>query len=213
MDTKQNKIHPLESKKSFKDRLINLGNMEIHLSEMPLFIKLRGFLSSLLQRLSEVRERKDSKFISQDNPDLEAALRRHDGRGSVEAFTQRIWDAVKKPQRMDGSLHKHTLRTRQDEEIQRKQEEVNKRNIRLTRLERTEGWVDIVNMLRQWENFCYMNLRFPETRKDKVSLDYFLGYQNGSLWIIEGLRKEVYNAITSLKKQAIKEKHDRTKVK
>jgi len=46
-----------------------------------------------------------------------------------------------------------------------------------------------------------MNLRFPESRKENVSLDSFISYQNGALWIIEGLRKEVYNAVVSLKRQ------------
>lgn len=46
-----------------------------------------------------------------------------------------------------------------------------------------------------------MNLRFPEIRKDGVSLDNFVGFQNGALWVIETIRKEVYNAVNSLKKQ------------
>ena len=214
MDTKQNKIHPLEHTKTFKERFFSLANMEIQLPELPSMGKFREFFSSVFTRMSKVFEKRDSKFIHQDDPDLEVALRRHDIGGSVGAFTQRIWDAVKKSQTVDGSLRKHTIRTRQDEEIQRKQEEINKRNIRLTKLSRMEGWeIDVIGMLRQWENFCYMNLRFPETRKDKVSLENFIGYQNGALWVIEGLRKEVYNAVTNLKKQAIKEKNDRTKAK
>ena len=136
------------------------------------------------------------------NPEVEAAYRRHDIRGSIENFTKRIWDACQNQKGMGQLLRKQSLRTREDEGVQRKQEEARQRNLRLTRISRTDGWqIDIVGMLQQWENFCYMNLRFPENRRDKVSLDYFLGYQNGALWIIEGLRKEIYNAVISLKKE------------
>lgn len=45
-----------------------------------------------------------------------------------------------------------------------------------------------------------MNLRFPENRKDNTSREYYNGFQNGSLWVIEGLRKEISLAISNLKK-------------
>lgn len=202
MDNKQVKIHPLENKESLKARLIRLSTMEVHLPKVQLFVKIRRFISSRLFGLPKVPRERNYDISHADNPNVEAAFERHDIRRSVEAFTKRVWDAVKNVQTVDGSLRKRTLRTRSDEEIQRKQEEVNKRNLRLTHLSKTEGWkIDVINMLRQWENFCYMNLRFPESRKDKVSLDYFLGFQNGSLWIIESFRKEIYNSATNLKRQ------------
>lgn len=166
--------------------------------------KIKTILSTLLIQCRALERRWilwRNSFYKKD-PKLETSSGRHDIRRSVESFTQRVWDAVQKPKGVAELLRKQSLRTRKDEEVQRRQEEIDKRNIRLVHLSRTQGWeIDVVNMLRQWENFCYMNLRFPETRKDKVSLEYFLGYQNGSLWVIESLRKEIYNAVTNLKKQ------------
>lgn len=137
---------------------------------------------------------------------METSHRRHDARGGIDNFTKRIWDAVKEPQRVVELLRKQSPRTRKDEEVQRREEEIRKRNFRLSRLEEQEGWrKDVVGMLRQWENFCYMNLRFPETRKENVSFEYYTGFQNGALWIIESLRKEIYNAVLYVKKEALKE--------
>lgn len=202
MGAKPNKIHSLEDRKSFWIMPWDLGNMGLLLSKMPSIRRIRGELSSFFKRLSKMRGKEDDTVLEQEDTELEASHRRHDIRGSVEAFTKRIWDAIQKPQGMEVLLRKHSLRTRKDDEIQRREEETNKRIVRLARLSKTEGWqIDIVSMLRSWENFCYMNLRFPETRKDKVSLDNFIGFQNGALWIIESLRKEVYNAVNSLKKQ------------
>lgn len=139
---------------------------------------------------------------------VEAPHRRHDERRSVDDFIKRVWDAVQKPPSMARLLHKQSTRESKDEAVQRKQEEVGRRAIRIANLSKTEGWKEIIILLQSWENFCYMNLRFPESRKDKVSTDYYTGYQNGALWVIEGLRKEIYGAVYTAKKEHILQKKD-----
>ena len=165
--------------------------------------KRKSILSALFFQYRTLGKRWLSWFhnLNKPNPEVETSSRRYDIRGSIDSFTERVWDAIKKPRRMDELLRKQSTRAEKNEGVQRKQEEVDRRNSRLSRLSKTEGWeVDVVGMLRQWVNFCYMNLRFPEARKDKVSLDYYVGFQNGALWVIEGLRKDVYGAVIGLKR-------------
>jgi hypothetical protein len=167
------------------------------------------FKSSWTKRMSRMQQNKD-KFFHEENPKLETSYRRYDGEGGVNDFTERIWDAIKKLPRVEELLRKQSTREEENERVLRKEEENERRITKLAQLSRTEGWEIIVSLLKNWENFCYMNLRFPETRKDKVSFDYFIGFQNGALWVIEGLRKEVYGAVISLKKQnAIRNKESR----
>jgi len=174
--------------------------------------KRQTILSSLLIQCRALGERWFRWFRSlcKTNPQLEASHRRYDGRAGVDDFTQRVWDAVKKLPRMEELLRKQPTREEENERVLRKEEENEKRIAKLAQLSQTEGWEIVVSLLRSWENFCYMNLRFPETRKDKVSFEYFIGFQNGALWVIEGLRKEVYGAVISLKKKnALRNKENR----
>ena len=174
--------------------------------------KRQTVLSSLFIQCRALGKRWLSWFRSlyKTNPKLETSYRRYDGEGGVNNFTERIWDAIKKLPRVEELLRKQSTREEENERVLRKEEENERRITKLAQLSRTEGWEIIVSLLKNWEKFCYMNLRFPETRKDKVSFDYFIGFQNGALWVIEGLRKEVYGAVISLKKQnAIRNKESR----
>jgi len=174
--------------------------------------KRQTVLSSLLIQCWALGKRWFGWFRSlfKKNPQLEASYRRYDGGTGVNNFTQRVWDAVKKLPRMEELLRKQPTREEENERVLRKEEENERRIAKLAQLSRTEGWEIVVSLLRSWENFCYMNLRFPETRKDKVSFEYFIGFQNGALWVIEGLRKEVYGAVISLKKKnALRNKENR----
>jgi hypothetical protein len=203
MDKEQNQTNNLENRETSlqgKEKG-DMADMGVSMPKMREKGRIRRKQTAKPLRMRELRQQSKHNDIRQENPELETSYRRYDTRASVNDFTKRIWDAYEKPPRVDELLRKQSIRKRENEEIQRREEEIRKRNINLVNLSRTEGWEIIVNLLKQWENFCYMNLRFPETRKDKVSLEMFIGFQNGALWVIEGIRKEIYNAIISLKKE------------
>lgn len=46
-----------------------------------------------------------------------------------------------------------------------------------------------------------MNLRFPENRKDNITVEEYNGFQRGALWVIEGLRKEISTSVNNLQRQ------------
>lgn len=164
----------------------------------------KRLLSLPLSILSRYWKNTRQKFfhLFKQHSRLETDHRRYEVRRNIERFTQRIWDAAKKLPTVARSLPQHPLREKEDERIQQKKRKTHQRALRFAKLIKSDVWTkDLVKMLNQWEKFCYMNLRFPETRKDKVSLDSFIGFQNGALWVIEGLRKSVYGSVISDKKK------------
>ena len=141
---------------------------------------------------------KETKHINKKDSELEAEYGRRYTRTSIDTFIKRVWDANHARRRVEKVL-RPASREEEVERVQKKAEEARKRNARLNRVTKVDGYKDIEEMLKTWEAYCYYNLRFPELRKENVSRDYYHGFQNGALWIVEGFRKDIQRAITSLK--------------
>ncbi len=149
-----------------------------------------------------------TNYFHKNNSEVEIEHGRRNARRSIEEFIKNLWDAPDVRKRVEKILRKPS-RKEEDERIRAKQEKETARNLRLTRLSNTEGWnKDIVNLLKRWEVFSYMNLRFPENRKDKIDVKEFYAFQRGALWIIEGLRDEINKAVKNYKKQQENAIHD-----
>lgn len=119
---------------------------------------------------------------------MEAEHRRLDIGGSLERFTKQLWNETSVQRRMEQILRKRT-REGKDEKVQRREKKSYQRNLRLSRFCGTKTYSDLVKVWQQWEKIAYMALRFPEQRKEGVSLDYYMGFQNGMLADIEANRK------------------------
>lgn len=214
MDSKQNKVDTMESQEDFETYPsgIHMGELGFSLSEMSLVFRVRRFFSSLLRRLPKMSWEDGDNYFRKDDSELETARRRYDVRGSVDAFTQRIWDAFDVKGKVGRLLRKQSLRTRKDEEVQRRQEEIGRRSLLLTNLSRSQGHVIEKEFFKKIESGAYLNLRFPEGRKEGVSLDYYVGFQNGSIWVVENWRRMIAEAVINHKKNAILNRKKRGQV-
>ena len=201
MDTAIPDFSNPKNKKGFKNRRLENDYMEVQMPKMSMGGRVRNFFSSLFQSMRKMSRQNENRNVGEENSNLEASRGRHDIRGNIEAFTKRVWDASQKLQTMDELLRKQSLRARKNEEIQRREEAVSKRNLLLAKLTESEEYEIIVEFFKRIENNAYFNLRFPESRKDQVSMDYFVGFQNGSLYVIENFRSMFAEAIRSLQKQ------------
>ena len=139
-----------------------------------------------------------AKFHKGKHSKMEVEYGRHDTRASIDRFVKRFWDANNVGKRVEKIL-RPASREEEATRLQEKAERTRKRSLRLSQLSKNEGWRDLEKLLEQYEIIAYTNLRFPSTRKDNVSLDEWIGVQNGTLGVIEGIRQEVRSAVTSLK--------------
>ena len=170
--------------------------------------RLLGIKKTKRRGVSKVRTSK-SKSVRKQNTEVETTSGRYDlGRGAFD-FSQQLWDANEKQKRV-GQVLRPTTREEKAERVQEKKERTHQRFVKLSRLNKTEGYKELEKLLKRWEFLSYYNLRFPERRKDKVSREYYNGFQNGALWVIEGLRNEMVSAIAYLQRQADKKDDEQT---
>lgn len=195
-----------------------------------LFLRIWNKATGKQQGLSEVQGNRggQSEFdnILKRNTDMETEHGRCSTRRTIERKTGRLWSEKEIKGRLGRLLSKQPSRTREDEEVQRRQEEKHKRDTLIARLNRDEGFAVIKKVLIAIESDAYMNLRYPEKAKDIkvvegsngqprymndwVSLDYFIGRQDGRIETIEDIRNIISEAITSIEKTKMKEEQDET---
>lgn len=185
------------------------------------FKKDRRILDGVSTMQGNGQENNGSNGNQPRNTDMETERGRRNLRSNIERFTRRLWNEGQYLRRMAGLLPKQPSRKAEDEAIQRRKEEIGKRNIELTRLSKAEGWRIIEAVLQQLEVDSYSNLRHPELAKDIktvkgingepryvntwISYDYHEGYHNGKLDLIEDLRDIIMRARVSIHKQKQKE--------
>jgi hypothetical protein len=75
------------------------------------------------------------------------------------------------------------------EKVQTREKRTYQRNLRLSRFCGTKTFRDLTKIWQQWEAVAYMAVRHPEDKKEGMSLEYYLGFQNGLLSNIESNRK------------------------
>lgn len=156
---------------------------------------------------------KRSPFYKQSGySDLEAKRRRLITRRSIAEFTKHLWNEAPFERRMERLLRKQS-RKGKIERVQKREEKANKRNARLARFCGTKTHRELVSVWQQWEKTAYLGLRHPELKKEGVSLEYYLGFQNGLLSNIEANRKlfddakvAVYKAEQKKEEEAKEEK-------
>ncbi len=171
--------------------------------EKNFFNKVRDMFGNWYKRYTIHKSERDSN--------LEAEHGRFNIRRSIEQFTKQLWDEASIERRMEQILRKRS-REGKVEKLQKGEKTVHQRNIRLSRFSGTQTYRDLVKAWQQWERIAYYSLRFPEQRKEGVSLDYYIGFQNGLLADIEANRKLFTDAqIKIFKADQEKIENDKTK--
>lgn len=146
------------------------------------------------------------------NTGLEAKRRRQLTRTSISGIIDRVWNAHYEPPRVEQLLRKYTLRTRKDQELREAEGKRSERNALIKRLSDYEGYRRIiVPFLQVAENDAYMKLRHPEDRKQgefnkEISLEEYVGRQNGKLELIEDMRLMVSSALADIQRDLDKKK-------
>lgn len=167
----------------------------------------KGFWNSMRKMFGDWKKR--SPFHKQSkHSDLEAKHRRLQTWRSVGNFCRGLWDEANVPRRMESFLRKRT-RAKEDDRLQEAKEKTYQRYTRLSRLCDAEGYSDLVKFWKQWERTAYMALRHPELRKEGISMDYYIGFQNGILSNVEANRKTFQDAQFAIIKEESKEKEEK----
>jgi len=168
------------------------------------------------------KENSQQNPIPAEHTIVEVEHRRLFLRKSISEFTRRLWDEGQKLRGMDRLLRKQSLGKGKDEEIQRRKDTADKRNIGFYRFSKTPEYRIIVEFFKQVEEDAYLNLRHPELAKDTkvttggvsggiryanhwISADYHAGLQNGRIETIEDFRSMIMNAIMAVEKQKLEE--------
>lgn len=123
----------------------------------------------------------------QEDPNLAAQLRQRFFGRSNEERRERLWDAENEPREVERVLRPRS----REEETKRIQEQARKRSQRNYLLfsgTKREDFHVLVAFLNRIESGAYANLRHPDLRKPNISLDYFNGFQNGTIEIVENIR-------------------------
>lgn len=166
----------------------------------------------------------EENSFSAEHPIMEIEHRRLFIRKSIDEFTRRLWDEGQKLRGMERLLRKQSVGKGKDEEVQRRKETVDKRNIGFYRFSKTSEYRLIVEFFKQIEEDAYLNLRHPELAKDTkvttggvsggiryanhwISSDYHAGLQNGRIETIEDFRAMMMNAIMAIEKQKLEEEN------
>jgi hypothetical protein len=126
--------------------------------------------------------------------ELEAQRRRRLTGGSFEDTLERLWSQTTEPREV-AKLLRPTTREEKVEAIQRKEEKEKARNLQLTEISRRPGWNVLIAFLSRIERGGYANLRHPEHRKTEISVDYFTGFQNGTIETVETIRAMMVEAV------------------
>lgn len=108
-----------------------------------------------------------------------------------------------------------TLQPRvREEEVRRLQEiaeRKSKRNILLYSATRRDDFNILKAFLQRAEDGAYSNLRHPEIKRDGISQDYFIGFQNGIIQLVEDIRSLYVQAAVDYHKEMKKIEEDKTK--
>lgn len=159
-----------------------------------------SILSQMQLQYRALREWWRTKHIKGEHPTMEAEHGRYEFRRNFDNFRRKIKDASDVKAKM-GRVLRPASREEENARVQEKEERTRQRSLRISSTSKTEGWKEIEKLLDRYELMAYTNLRFPSVRKSNVSLDEWIGIQNGTLGIIEAIRTEVLSAVNSLKKK------------
>ena len=131
---------------------------------------------------------------------METKHGRRVGRRSIKSACQRFWNEAQKLRTMERILRKPT-RSQQTERIRRKQEKDGQRATRLKRLNKNPDFSIIRKKLKDEETMAIYGLATATTKRDNVSMDYYVGYLNGRISLIWEIRDMISKAIITMSKK------------
>lgn len=140
------------------------------------------------------------KFEFKKDPVMEAEYGRRIFGRSNEERRKRLWDAEDVKREMAGSL-RPGLRKEEAERIQEAARKRSERNALLYTATKRLEFNILVAFLNNIEKGAYANLRHPENRKAMVSNDYFNGFQNGTIEVVEIIRNMYVQAALQYKNE------------
>lgn len=135
--------------------------------------------------------KKDSK--------LATSHRRHGGWRSIRAQRASSWDAAEVSKRMERVLQP-APREGEAERIQEKKRRTSERTTRLARLYHNEDFQLLWKALQSWEAMSYDDLTKVTTRKDQVSIEYYVGFMNGRIAVISDIKDLFTRSVIAHKK-------------
>lgn len=146
------------------------------------------------------------------NSELEVEHRRRFTRAGIVSQIRHLWDAHYDPPAMGELLRKYTIRTNKAEDLQRAKGKRDERNALIKRLSDYEGYRRlIVPFLELAETDAYFKLRHPDDRNQgdpakHISLEEYVGKQNGKLELVEDFRLMVSSGIAELEREKAAQK-------
>lgn len=167
------------------------------------FFKQKGreLLPSLFTRVNK-KVRKGKKGIQRtDNPQLEAGHRFNGGWRSIRSLRQSSWNAHEVGKRMERILQS-TTRDTETERTQEKKRQAGQRTARLARLYDNEDFQLLWKAFQSWEAMSYDDLTKVATRKDQVSIEYYVGFMNGRISVLSDTKDLITRSIIAHKKDA-----------
>lgn len=120
-------------------------------------------------------------------------------RGGIERYSRYLWDSSSKLASMDRVLRKRS-RDEEAERVRVQSERARTRSSELKRIYESDGFKHEIHELQTIENACYWSLRHPESRKANISFEFYNGYLNGQLSVIEHLRSMYERSIAEAKR-------------
>lgn len=154
-----------------------------------------------------------SVYEREGHSELEAQHRRQQTWRNIGEFGRSLWNETNVSRRLESLLRKRS-RAEKDERVREAKERIHERNVRVAKLTDSKGYSDFVKFQQKAERLAYMGLRHPEFRKsDNHSLEYYIGFQNGVLSMIEDDRKFFEDAVFGVEKEVQQAEEEQTKTK
>lgn len=146
-------------------------------------------------------------------PSVAVSPGRHDPRGDIKSFVNRLKDAIQKQGRV-GRVLQPTARIGETEGRSEAEERRLRRSVEINRIVKDPGYKNWIDLMLVIEEDAYYSLRMPHVARDhKESMDYFIGFQAGRLAVIDDFRtmpieaeKEVRKAQKKAEEEGAKEK-------
>lgn len=189
--------------------LLRTHKIPVHMSIMS---KGNGDIQSqsiegVSKRLSELYEEADN--IGDADNERDTGLASERGRstrwGGIKSIIRRAWDEATKPRAVEKILQRKLMGKASDEQVQRKKEKAREGSLRIAKFTETLEFEVHEKFFSRIESFAYYALRHPEMffnesdpskRGRALSPDYYLGFYNGQLSVVEDYRTMIRDTVS-----------------
>lgn len=204
MDTKQTDLPLQNHKEEIKAGGLEDARVEVRVSKMSFQNHIRRFFAALFLRLYALFWSEGTDDRNAEDTILETGGGRRERGGSIERHTRHLWDTTAKLQRVAKAL-RTTIRKKETSGLQSQKEPNTERYAILKRLYESNDFNIVKEILISKESAAYFGLRHPETKKEGLTMDYYNGYLNGRIGVIEEIRDEFDRAVIILQRKSIEE--------